>query len=115
MYVAQIILKMKKRLAPFGNAAPQQNGRNERAAPVLLRHRADNIRIYIFFFPIHCMVPAAQLYISRRNFFKDQRMCMGLFRCIPYRCFDHIGSGRKAFGILAVHIHDEVAFFNGIS
>ena len=40
---------------------------------------------------------------------------MRLLRCIPYRCFYHIGSGRKALRILAVHVHDEVAFFYGIT
>ena len=38
MHIAQIVFKVKKRLAPFGNAAPQQNGCNKRSAAVLLRH-----------------------------------------------------------------------------
>ena len=40
---------------------------------------------------------------------------MRLLRCIPYRCFDHIGSSRKALRILTVYVHDEVAFFYGIA
>ena len=61
------------------------------------------------------MVPEARLQVGRRDFFKYQRTHLRLLRCIPYRCFDHIGSGRETLRILAVHVHDEVAFFHGIA